>query len=33
LSGIAGLECRRVKMEKQDHGLLFTGAEILGRLA
>jgi hypothetical protein len=33
LSGIAGLECRRVKIAKQDPGLLFMGAEIFGRLA
>jgi hypothetical protein len=33
LSGITGLECRRVKMAKQGPGLLFTGAENLARLA
>jgi hypothetical protein len=30
---MAGLECRRVKMAKQDPGLLFTGAEKLAKLA
>jgi hypothetical protein len=33
LSGMAGLECRRVKMAKQDPGLLFTCAEKLAKLA
>jgi hypothetical protein len=33
LSGMAGLEWRRVKMAKQGHGLLFTGAEKLAKLA
>jgi hypothetical protein len=33
LSGIAGLECRVVKMAKQGTGPLFTGAENLARLA
>jgi hypothetical protein len=30
---MAGLERRRVKMAKQDPGLLFTGAEKLAKLA
>jgi hypothetical protein len=33
LSGMAGLECRRVKMAKHGSGLLFTGAEKLAKLA
>jgi hypothetical protein len=33
LSGMAGLEGKRVKMAKQDPGLLFTGAEIWVKLA
>jgi hypothetical protein len=33
LSGMAGLECRRVKMAKQGSGLQFTSAENLAKLA
>jgi hypothetical protein len=33
LSGMASLECRRVKRAKQDPGLLFTGAEKMAKLA
>jgi hypothetical protein len=33
LSGMTGLEGQRVKMTKQDPGLLFTGAEIWVKLA
>jgi hypothetical protein len=33
LSGMTGLEGKRVKMAKQDPGLLFTDAEILVKLA
>jgi hypothetical protein len=33
LSGMAGLEGKRVKMAKQDPGLLFTGVEIWVKLA
>jgi hypothetical protein len=33
LSGMAGLECRRVKMAKQGPGLLFIGAGKWAKLA